>query len=99
MGERISEIDQQLRETPFVALLLALDKNRAKRNACIFFCVIFAGLVFFLSWNKWLYLVPASLGIGAFLYHMNIVIVSSELKRRPRAPEALNDVDDNGETS
>lgn len=82
MGLPMSDIDKQLRDTPRVGLVIAIEKNRGKRNASVFLAVIAAALVLFFSWNKWLLLIPAALGIVAFLYHMNIVIVSSELKRR-----------------
>lgn len=82
MNKPISEMDKQLRDTPLVSLLMAIEKNRGKRNACVFLGIIVSAVVLFLSWNKWLLLIPAALGIGSFLYHMNIVIVFSELKRR-----------------
>lgn len=82
MNEPISKIDEQLRDTPRVSLAIAIEMNRAKRNACLFFAVISTALVLFFSWNMWLLVIPAALGIGTLLFHMNIVIVSSELKRR-----------------
>jgi hypothetical protein len=82
MSERLSELDQQIRDTPLIGLMIAIDENKAKRNACLIFCLISVGLVLFLAWNRWLFLLPALLGVGALLYHMNIVIVTAEVKRR-----------------
>ena len=82
MNESISEMDKQLQGTPRVNLVIAIEKNRAKRNVCLFLCVIVAATFLFLSWSRWFLLLPAALGIGAALYQLNILIVSSELKRR-----------------
>ena len=82
MNEPISEMDKQLRDTPPVSLVIAIEMNKGKRNACLFLGIIVLALVLIFSWNRWLLIIPGGLGIGAFLYHMNIAIVSSELKRR-----------------
>jgi RsiW-degrading membrane proteinase PrsW (M82 family) len=75
-------MDKQLRDTPRVALVIAIEKNKAKRNACLFIAIITTTLALHFSWNKVLLLIPVALGIGSLLYHMNVVIVSAELKRR-----------------
>ncbi len=82
MNEPMSEMDKQVRDTPRVNLVIAIEQNKGKRNACMFLGIIAAALVLFFSWNKWLLLVPAVLVIGSILYHTNILIISSELKRR-----------------
>ncbi len=84
MNEQISEMDKQLQDTSRVSLAIAVEKNKGKRNICLFLGIIIVAVVLFFSWSKWLLLIPTTFGIGAFLYHMNIVIVSSELKRRSK---------------
>lgn len=86
MNEPISEMDKQLRDTHPVSLVMAVEMNRGKRNACLFLGAIVAAVVLFFSWSKWLLLISAALAIGAFLHHMNIVIISSEMKRRSKEP-------------
>ena len=39
----MSGMDRQLRDTPRVSLVMAVELNRGKRNACIFFGVITLG--------------------------------------------------------
>ncbi len=87
MNEPISEMDKQLRDTPDVSLVVAIVMNKGKRNACLFFGIIALVVILSAGWSKWLLLLPAALGIGAFLYQMNILIGSSELKRRSEEPE------------
>jgi hypothetical protein len=82
MTKPVSEVDKQLQDADRVTLVIANESNRGKRNACIFFGVIAVALVYFFGWNRWLFLFPALLGLGAALYQANILIVSSELKRR-----------------
>jgi len=84
MNEPMSEMDKELRATPRVNLFIAIEMNRSKRNARLFFGIIAAALILFFSWNQWLLLIPAALGIFSFLHHMNIVILSSELKRQDK---------------
>ena len=84
MNEQISEMDKQLRDTSRVSLFIAIEQNKGKRNACLFLGIITVAVVLFFSWSKWLLLIPSILGIGAFLFHMNIVFISSELKRRSK---------------
>ncbi len=87
MNERISEVDKQLRDTSRVNLVSAIEMNKGNRNACLFFGIIALAVTLFFGWSKWLLLLPAALGIGSFLYQMNILIVSSELGRRSSDPE------------
>jgi len=87
MNQPISEMDKQLRDTPRVNLAIAIEMNKGKRNACLFFGIIALAIILLLEWAQWLLLLPAALGIGSFLYHMNILIVSSELRRRSNEPE------------
>ena len=87
MNEPISEMDKQLRGTPRVNLVISITMNKGKRNACLFLGIIALAVILFFGWNNWLLLLPAALGIGAFLYQMNILIVSSELRRRSKEPE------------
>lgn len=86
MNEPISEMDKQLRDTPEVNLVVAISMNKGKRNACLFLGIIALAVILLggweFGWSKWLLLLPAALGIGAFLYQMNILIVWSELRRR-----------------
>jgi len=87
MNEPISEMDKQLRDTPRVSLVIAIAMNKGKRNACLFLGIIALAVILSFGWSKWLLLLPAALGIGSFVYQMNILIVSSELKRRSEEPE------------
>jgi hypothetical protein len=87
MNQPISEMDKQLRDTPRVNLAIAIEMNKGKRNACLFFGIIALAVILWLAWTKWLLLLPVVLGVGSFLYHMNILIVSSELRRRSNEPE------------
>ena len=82
MNVPISEMDKQLRATPTVSLVWGIEMNKGKRNTCLFLGVSVLTLVLFFSWNRWLLLFPAGLGIGAFLYQMNITTIKSEVKRR-----------------
>ena len=82
MSEHGSEMDKKLQDTDQVSLFIAIDKNKGKRNVCLFLGIIMTAVILFFSWSKWLLLLPAISGVGAFLYHMNIAIVSSELRRR-----------------
>lgn len=84
MNKPISEMDKQLQDTDRVNLVIAIEMNRGKRNACFFLGIIALAIILFCGWSKWLLLIPAALGLGAFLFQMNIVIVSSELKRRAK---------------
>ncbi len=87
MNEPISEMDKQLRDTPRVSLVIAIVMNKGKRNACLFLGIIALVVILSFGWSKWLLLLPAALGISSFLFQMNILIVSSELKRRSEEPE------------
>lgn len=82
MNRPLSEMEKKLHDSDRVTLVIAIESNRSKRNACIFFGVIAVALIYFFGWNRWLFLFPALLGLGAVLYQANILIVSSELKRR-----------------
>lgn len=82
MNKPLSEMEKKLHDSDRVTLVIAVESNRSKRNACIFFAVIAVALIYFFAWNRWLFLFPALLGLGAALYQANILIVSSELKRR-----------------
>lgn len=82
MNRPLSEMEKKLHDSDRVTLVIAIESNRSKRNACIFFGVIAVALIYFFGWNRWLFLFPALLGLGAALYQANILIVSSELKRR-----------------
>lgn len=87
MNEPTSEIDKQLRDTPRVSLVIAIEMNKGKRNVCLFLGILSLAVILFFGWSNWLLLLPAALGIGSFLFHMNSLIVSSELKRRSKEPE------------
>jgi len=93
MTSQISEADKQLRATPRMSLIIATVGNKARRNAYLFFSFVAAALVFFFSWNKWLFLIPAFLGVGAFFHHMNLAIISSEMKRRLKEEPDRSDED------
>lgn len=81
MNEQMSEMDKQ-QDTPLASLVITLEKNRGKRNACAFLGIVVLAVVWVFSWSNWFLLIPAALGIGAFLSQINVVIVSSKLKRR-----------------
>lgn len=91
MSQTISEMDKQLRDIPRVHLAIAIEMNKGKRNAFLFFAIIALAVILLLGWTKWLLLIPATLGIGSFLYHMNILIVSSELRRRRNETEQIEE--------
>ena len=82
MAKQLSEMDKQLRDTTRVDLVIGIEQNKVKRNASVFLGAITLGLILFFGWNKWMLVIPVALGIGAFLFQMNIAIVSAELKRR-----------------
>ncbi len=82
MAKQLSEMDKQLRDTTRVDLVIGIEQNKVKRNASVFLGAIALGLILFFGWNKWMLVIPVALGIGAFLFQMNIAIVSAELKRR-----------------
>lgn len=82
MNRPLSGMEKKLHDSDRVTLVIAIESNRSKRNACIFFGVIAVALIYFFGWNRWLFLFPALLGLGAALYQANILIFSSELKRR-----------------
>ena len=75
-------MSKELSDTPRVELVIAIEKNKAKRNANILFGAISLVLILFFGWSKWILLIPIAFGLGAFLFQMNIAIVSAELKRR-----------------
>jgi len=85
MNEATSEMDKQLRDTPDVSFVIAIDMNKGKRNACLFLGIIALAVILLgaweFGWSKWLLLLPAALGIGSLLYQINILVVFSELKR------------------
>ncbi|KKL14597.1 hypothetical protein LCGC14_2514050, partial [marine sediment metagenome] len=87
MDERLSEMDKQLRDTPRVSLVIAVEMNKGKRNAHLFLGVVALAVILAFGWSNWLLLLPAALGVGSFLFQMNILIFSSELKRRSEEPE------------
>lgn len=89
MNKPISEMEKQLQDTDRVNLVIAIEMNKGKRNAQFFLGVIALALILFCGWNKWLLLIPAALGLGAFLFEMNIVFISSELKRRANQKETI----------
>jgi len=95
MNQPTSETDKQLRDTPRVNLVVAYQMNKGKRNACLVLGVIALVVSLLVAWefgwSKWLLLLPATLGIGAFLYQMNMLIVSSELRRHSKEPEELEE--------
>ncbi len=74
-------------QSPCASLVVGIVMNRGKRNACLFLGIIALAVILSFGWSNWLLLLPAALGIGAFLYQMNILIVSSELRRRSKEPE------------
>lgn len=82
MNKPISEIDKQLQGTDRGSIFFAIELNKVRRNACLFFAIVAFALIMFFAWNKWLLLVPAALGLGAALSQSNIFFLSSELKRR-----------------
>ena len=82
MNKPASEIDEQLQATDRVSLVIAIESSQGKRNACLILGVLALAFTLFLGWNRWILLVPATLVLGAMLYQANILIVSSELKRR-----------------
>jgi len=98
MNEPISEMDKQLRDTPEVSLVIAITMNKGKRNVCLFLGFIALAVILLgaweFGWSKWLLLLPSALGIGSFLYQMNILIVSSELKRRSEMKELHEERDE-----
>ena len=88
MAKQVSDMDQQLRDARRVELVIAIMRNRVKRNACVFFGIVALGLILFFGWSKWMMLIPAVLGIGVFLYQMNMFIISAEIKRRSEESES-----------
>jgi len=84
MNEPISEMNRQLRDAPPVNLLIAIQMNKAKRNAYLFSGTISAAVVLLFSSSKWWLLIPTVLGIGSLLYHMNVITILSEIKRRSK---------------
>lgn len=82
MDRPLSDMEKQLQDTDRVSLAIAMEMNKVRRGACLFFGVATLCAILFFGWNRWFLLVPAALGVGAFLFQMNLVIVRSELKRR-----------------
>jgi len=82
MNEPISDLDKKLRGTDRGSIYFAIELNKVRRNACIFFGVVVFALITFFAWNKWLHLITATLIFGATLFQSNIYFLSSELKRR-----------------
>ncbi len=72
----------QLEGASEVNLVMALIPNKAKRNASVFFGVLSLVLLLWLDWSRWLLVVPGLLGLAASLYQMNIMLVTSELRKR-----------------
>ena len=74
--------ETQLKEASRVDLLIVAEMHRGKRNVCIFFGVISLVIILWLDWNRWLLVVPSLLGLAAFLYQMNIMLFTSEFRKR-----------------
>lgn len=85
MGKQKSEVDEQISELTRVELFAAIQQNKAKRNACIFFGGVTVAIFLFLGWSNWTLIIPALLGMAALLFQANIAILSPELKRRSGA--------------
>lgn len=86
MDEPVSEIDKQLQAADVVSLFFAIESHRSKRNISlflgIFLGIFMLAVIVLYTWSKWFLLIPSVIFLCAATYHANILLLSSELRRR-----------------
>ncbi len=82
MDKPISDMDKQLQGADRVSLFIAMESHKARRNAFLFLSILAVAVIWYFTWNKWLFIIPAALGLGFALAQSNIAVISAELKRR-----------------
>jgi hypothetical protein len=78
----VSDLDKELKNASRVALVIAIEKNKARRNIGFFCALVSLALIYWKDWNKWTLLMPAIFTLCAVLGHSNIILFNRELKRR-----------------
>ena len=78
----VSDLDKELKNASRVALVIAIEKNKARRNIGFFCALVSLALIYWKDWNKWTLLGPAIFAFFAVLGHFNIILFNRELKRR-----------------
>lgn len=82
MDSNLTQVDLEIRDKSLGRLVTEIDINKVWRGSCLFLSLTAIGIIYFISCNRWLYLIPAVLGIVSFMCQMNIILLSSELRRR-----------------